>query len=89
MTEIAVNDLFRLTDGNEEEIDKSIQALFTYRPWNDEQIAKGKVVKDALAVAFKAIILNVPSSPSRTRALNALVDARMLVNASISFDGKI
>lgn len=63
--------------------------LFTFKPWNDEKIAKGGEVKDALKEAYKLIIKNVPSCPTRTRALNCLIDARMLANAAITFDGAV
>ncbi len=87
----SLSELNRATSSNieEPELTSLVQDLFSYRPWNEEQIAKGAIVKNALAEAYKAIILNVPSGPSRTRALNCLVDARMLANASLSFDGVV
>jgi acyl carrier protein phosphodiesterase len=71
------------------ELDVMVQELFTYREWTEEQKASGKRVKDFLAEAYKAIIINVPSCPARTRALNALTDARMLANQAISFNGEV
>jgi len=89
MTAIAIKDLPRITDAAPEALDESVKELFTYHAWSVEQIEKGQKVKNALAEAYKAILLNVPSSPSRTRALNCLTDARMLANASISFNGEV
>lgn len=89
MTAIALSTLPRTTDAAPEALDEAVQELFTYHAWNDEMVARGKTVKNALAEAYKAIILNVPSSPSRTRALNNLTDARMLANAAISFNGEV
>lgn len=63
--------------------------LFTFKDWTLEQIEKGAEVKNALKEAYKLIIKNVPSSPTRTRALNALLDARMLANAAITFGGQV
>lgn len=71
------------------ELDEAVKNLFTFHPWSATQVADGEKVRDAIAEAYKAVILNVPSSPTRTRALNALVDARMLANAAITFKGEI
>lgn len=62
--------------------------LFTYHPWDEAQQHAGERVRDALANAFLAIQNYVPSSPTRTRALNMLLDARMLANAAITFKGE-
>ena len=43
---------------------------------------------DALKAAAMEIMIHVPPSPSRTRALNHLIDARMLANAAITHKGK-
>lgn len=72
-----------------DELSCLIDDLFTFHPWDDEKIAKGNAVKVHLKEAYKAVILNVPSSPTRTRALNAITDARMLVNQALTFDGRI
>jgi hypothetical protein len=71
----------RLTLGN-------VDTAFTYQPWNSDQIARGEQVREALIAAAKAILRNVPECPQRTRALNNLVDARMIANAAITFDGR-
>jgi len=72
-----------------EEVERSIKELMTYAPWTKEQIEAGEVVRDALAKAYFAILSSVPSSPSRTRALNLLTDARMLANQAITFKGEV
>jgi hypothetical protein len=77
-------DYTRAVTISQEELDE----VFTFHPWSGEQIAAGRVVRDQLAGAFAAIVNNAPPSPLRTRALNAVVDARMLANAAITFKGK-
>jgi hypothetical protein len=66
----------------------NVEKAFEYQSWSPEQIKAGQVVRAALVEAAKAILNNVPESPLRTRALNNLVDARMLANASITFMGQ-
>lgn len=66
-----------------------IDDLFRYHPWDIEKIDCGNAVRDALKGAYHAILANVPPSPSRTRALNCVTDARMLANAAITFDGEV
>lgn len=68
--------------------EKNVEEAFQYQPWNDQQVAAGAEVRAALVTAAKAILKGVPETPLRTRALNALVDARMLANAAITFNGK-
>lgn len=89
MTAIDLRDLKRLTGGNEEEIERAIKELFTYRRWTTEQEKRSAPVSEALQLAYKTILLNVPASPSRTRALNCLTDARMLANQAITFGGDV
>lgn len=69
-------------------LDEGASYFFTYQPWGPEQIAKGENVRDALKEAYKAIIKNVQSGPMRTRALNMLMDCRMLANQAITFPGQ-
>ena len=66
----------------------NVEHAFTYHPWNEDQQRRGKEVTAALIAAAKAIITNVPECPTRTRALNNLIDARMLANAAITHDGR-
>jgi hypothetical protein len=71
------------------EITKEIVSeIFTYYPWEVEQIDSSNEIRDSLAKAFKTVVNVVPPSPTRTRALNAIIDARMLANAAITFKGK-
>ena len=71
-----------------EEVGIEIENLFQYHPWDDAKVNRGKIVKDALIAAYKAIIENVPPCPTRTRALNKIVDARMDANAAITHEGR-
>lgn len=77
------------SNGTEANVDEDIKQLMTYAPWNEGQIKNGEAVRDALSTAYKAILQNVPSCPTRTRALNMLTDARMLANQAITFNGEI
>lgn len=67
---------------------ENVEDAFNYQPWDDEQVLAGHVVREALTRAAKALLNHVPESPLRTRALNNLVDARMLANAAITFKGR-
>lgn len=66
-----------------------VDELFAFKPWNQATIDKGAAVKEPLKAAYMAIIQNVPSSPTRTRALNMLTDCRMLVNQTLTFEGAV
>lgn len=68
--------------------EKNVEQAFRYQPWNSEQQVAGEEIRNVLIEAAKSIIKNVPETPLRTRALNALVDARMLANAAITFNGQ-
>lgn len=68
--------------------EQNVDAAFQYQPWNEDQQKCGAEIREALVVAAKAILRNVPETPLRTRALNALIDARMLANAAITFNGQ-
>lgn len=68
-------------------LEEGADFLFTFHPWDEEKIAKGKEVKDALKAAYIAIIKNVPASPTRTIALRNLIDARMNANMALTFEG--
>lgn len=62
--------------------------LFEYHAWDDLQRAAGGGVRATLVEAYETIIKTVPPCPTRTRALNMLVDCRMLANAAITHKGK-
>ena len=66
---------------------ENVEHAFTYAQWDEAKVARGKAVTQALIEAAKTIIRNVPECPTRTRALNNLIDARMLANAAITHDG--
>lgn len=70
------------------EVDEEIERMFNYHAWDQERIDKGTKVRRALCDAVKVIIDNVPPCPQRTRAINNLVDARMLANSAITHDGR-
>ena len=65
----------------------NIEHAFTYQTWNEDQARQGREVTSALIAAAKAVLMNVPECPMRTRALNNLVDARMIANAAITHSG--
>lgn len=67
----------------------TVDDLFSYHSWNEQQQEQGRLVRNALADAYKSILGNVPPGPTRSRALNMLVDARMLANAAITFKGEV
>lgn len=70
------------------ETDAQIEDMFEYHPWDEEQKRKGQVVRQALAIAFKTIVMNVPPCPDRTVALRKLREARMDANSAITHQGK-
>jgi hypothetical protein len=67
---------------------ENVGEVFTFKPWDPFQQAAGKRVVDALIHAAETILMDVPESPLRTRALNDLVDARMKANAAITHRGR-
>jgi hypothetical protein len=67
------------------EVSDAVDGLFTYQKWNDDQIARGGVVRAACANAVKSIIEVVPPGQARERAIANIVDARMQANAQITF----
>lgn len=67
----------------------AIHNLFTYHPWEEEQKLAGERVRNSLAAAYTTLLAEVPASPSRTRALNMLLDCRMLANQAITFRGEV
>lgn len=67
---------------------ENVEEAFSYKSWTPEQVAAGKEVTAALIQAAKKILLYIPESPLRTRALNMLFDARMVANAAITHEGR-
>jgi len=76
------------TETEKQNVRQEVERLSTYIPWTDEQIDKGDAVRSALIKAYCTILENVPASATRTRALNLLVDARLLANAAITSGGE-
>jgi hypothetical protein len=66
----------------------NLEAAMAYQPWDREQVEAGNAVREALTQAAASILRNVPKSPMRTRALNNIIDARMLANGAITFRGR-
>lgn len=77
------------TELDAEVIERLVNELFMHHDWEPEQIAAGAEVRDSLAATFMTVLEKVPPCPTRTRALNALLDARMLANQAITFKGEI
>ena len=80
-------DLNRATEVNAE-VEKAIINVFEYHPWDARKREEGKLVRDALAIAFAVIIRRVPPCPDRSAALRKLREARMDCNSAITHDGK-
>lgn len=70
------------------EVIGEVHNLFEYHAWDEEKIMAGAEVRNILASAYQTILRVVPPCPTRTHALNNLVDARMLANAAITHDGR-
>ena len=70
------------------ETEKQIDDSFEYHPWTPEQIAKGRMVRVALAAAVKAIVAHVPPSPDRSAAIRKIREARMDCNSAITHNGR-
>ncbi len=70
------------------DVDKTIDDLFTYHPWNEEQTLKGVNIRNALAAVTRIIIANAPPSPDRSAAIRKIREARMDANSAITHGGK-
>lgn len=67
---------------------ENVEDVFAYHAWSPEQKDCGDCVREALIVGVKAILRSVPPGALRTRAIDCLVDARMIANAAITFRGR-
>lgn len=67
---------------------ENVEECFTFKPWDEEQVANGKLVVAALIAATKVIIENVPDCPDRTVAIRKLREARMDANSAITHRGR-
>lgn len=84
-----MNRLSVSTDQEIEDLELGAAELFSYHSWDEAQKHQGDNVRDALKEAYIAVIKSVPPCATRTRALNMIVDARMLANAAITFEGEV
>lgn len=80
-------DLNRAT-GSSPETDKTIEDVFEYHPWSEDQVLIGTQVRRALADAVRIIVEFVPPGPDRTVAIRKIREARMDVNSAITHGGK-
>lgn len=67
---------------------ENIEDAFTYQRWSPAQEDCGAAVRDVLVLAAKQVLRSVPPGRLRQRALDCLIDARMLANAGITFRGR-
>lgn len=79
---------FTRAPGLTEEVSQAIDDAFEYHAWNPDKVAKGKLVREALANAVKVIVENVPPGPDRAVAIRKVREARMDANSAITHDGK-
>lgn len=66
--------------------EENLEEAFQYHQWTSDQTTRGNAVRGALVDACKVIFASVPRCPLRTRALNAIFDARMQCNAAITHE---
>lgn len=67
---------------------ENLHECFTYQPWDAEQTRVGTKVREALELAARVILEDVPSCPDRSVALRKLREARMDANSAITHRGK-
>ncbi len=66
---------------------EATEEMFTYKPWDEGQKAKGDLVRKALLRAVRTIIDNVPPGPDRSVAIRKLRECRMDCNSGITHRG--
>lgn len=71
-----------------QEVVETVRDMFEYHSWDEEQVKRGKVIREALERAVIAIIRNAPPCPDRTTAIRKLREARMDANSAITHKGK-
>lgn len=71
-----------------DDIHQAVAERFTYKQWTPEQVERSKHITAAAIRLAEEIILNAPPGPMRTRAVNAVEEARMLANAAITHGGR-
>lgn len=67
---------------------QQIKDMMDYHSWDDEKIAKGTLVREALSQALEVIFAIVPDSPDKSVAIRKIREARMDCNSAITHDGK-
>lgn len=72
----------------DDEIIATVDDMFEYHKWTDEQVLDSKEVREVLAHAVKVIIKNVPPSADRSAAIRKIREARMDCNSAITHGGK-
>jgi hypothetical protein len=71
-----------------DEVSAAVDDAFEYHKWTVEQVQAGKLIRQALATAVKAIIAGAPPGPDRTVAIRKVREARMDANSAISHNGR-
>lgn len=70
------------------DVDNAVDDMFFYHRWDDDQVARGALVRESLSEAVREIIINVPPRPDRTAAIRKIREARMDCNSAITHGGK-
>lgn len=65
---------------------ENLDDVFSYHSPSGTQPERFLAISRAMKEAARAILENVPRCPDRTRAINALRDARMLANAAVALE---
>lgn len=66
----------------------AVDQAFDYHSWDAGQIEAGRVIRETLKDAFRAIINGAPPCPDRSTALRKLREARMDANSAITHHGR-
>lgn len=72
----------------DEEVDKTVEDMFTYHPWSPAQTVKGNAIRDALSRAVRVIIANAPPCPDRSAAIRKIRESKMDASSAITFGGR-
>ena len=70
------------------EATETINDLFSYHAWDEDQKERGERVRRALALTMEVIIETVPPCPDRSAAIRKLREVRMDLNSAITHKGK-
>lgn len=79
-------DISRAADLNGDVV-KTIEDMFEYHAWDEEQKAHGKAVREALIEAVKVIVKHVPPGPDRSAAIRKIRECRMDCNSALTHRG--